>query len=94
MTATTTPQTVSHASADSGGFLRNSWQGWPLERMLFVLSATITGSSAILAALVSPWFGLLTGFVAVDVMLFAVVGNCPGSLILRHVFGVKSGFDR
>ncbi len=30
--------------------------GWPLERALFALAGTVTLASALLAALVSPWF--------------------------------------
>ena len=69
-------------------------QGWPLERILFALAGTMTGLSALLSALVSPWFLLLTGFVAVNQLLFVSVGNCPASLILRHVFGVKAACER
>lgn len=66
---------------------------WPLERILFAMAGTMTGLSALLSALVSPWFLLLTGFVAVNQLLFVAVGNCPASLILRHVFGVKAACD-
>ncbi len=64
---------------------------WPLERILFALAGTMTGLSAVLSALVSPWFLLLTGFVAFNQLLFATVGDCPASLILRHGFGVERG---
>lgn len=74
--------------------LRASSRGWPLERILFALAGTMTGLSALLSALVSPWFLLLTGFVAVNQLLFVSVGNCPASLILRHVFGVKAACER
>lgn len=69
-------------------------QRWPLERILFVLAGTMTGLSALLGALVSPWFLLLTGFVAFNQLLFAAVGDCPASLILRHGFGVERGCSR
>ncbi len=71
-----------------------STRGWPLERILFLMAGTMTGLSAVLSALVSPWFLLLTGFVAFNQLLFVSVGNCPASLILRHVFGVKAACDR
>lgn len=74
--------------------LRASSRGWPLERILFAMAGTMTGLSAVLSAVVSPWFLLLTGFVAVNQLLFASVGNCPASLILRNVFGVKAACDR
>lgn len=73
---------------------RKGWRGWPLERILFVLAGTMTGLSALLAAFVSPWFLLLTGFVAVNQLLFASVGDCPASLILRHGFGARRAAER
>ncbi len=51
---------------------------WPLERVLFALAGTMTLISAALAALVSPWFLLLTAFVGVNQWLYVVVGACPG----------------
>lgn len=67
---------------------------WPLERILFVLAGTVTGLSALLSALVSPWFLLLTGFVALNQLLFATLGDCPASLILRLGFGVERACPR
>ena len=46
--------------------------------------------SAALAALVSPWFLLLTGFVGVSQWLFVLVGACPASLVLRRLFSLQS----
>jgi hypothetical protein len=39
---------------------------WPLERVLFALAGTVSLISAALAALVSPWFLLLTAFAGVN----------------------------
>ncbi len=39
---------------------------WPLERVLFALAGTMTLVSAVLAAIVSKWFLLLTAFVGVN----------------------------
>ena len=50
----------------------------------------MTGLSALLAAFVSPWFLLLTGFVALNQLLFASVRHCGASLILEHVFGAQA----
>jgi len=69
-------------------------QRWPLERILFLLAGTMTGLSALLSAFVSPWFLLLTGFVAFNQLLFVTVGDCPASLVLRHRFGVERGCPR
>ena len=61
---------------------------WPLERVLFAMAGTVTLVSALLAALVSPWFLLLTAFVGVNQWLFVTVRNCPASLVLRR-FGLS-----
>lgn len=62
---------------------------WPLERVLFALAGTVTLLSALLAALVSPWFLLLTAFVGLNQWLFVIAGACPASLILARVFGLR-----
>jgi hypothetical protein len=67
---------------------------WPLERILFLMAGTMVGLSAVLSALVSPWFLLLTGFVAVNQLAYVAFGNCPSSLVLRRRFGIKAGCDR
>jgi hypothetical protein len=63
---------------------------WPLERVLFALAGTVTLLSVALAALVSPWFLLLTTFVGVNQWLYVLFGACPASLILRRLFGLRS----
>jgi hypothetical protein len=67
---------------------------WPLERILFLMAGTMTGLSALLSAFVSPWFLLLTGFVAANQLAFVAFGNCPSSLVLRRYLGVKAACDR
>ena len=61
---------------------------WPLERVLFAMAGTMTLISAALAALVSPWFLLLTAFVGISQWLYVTVRNCPASLVLQR-FGLK-----
>ena len=68
-----------------------SAQRWPLERILFLLAGTITLTSAVLAALVSPWFLVLTAFVALSQWAFVAVGACPASVVLERVFGFRKG---
>jgi len=63
---------------------------WPLERVLFALAGTVTLTSALLAATISPWFLLLTAFVGVNQWLYVTVGACPASLVLQRAFGVSS----
>lgn len=67
---------------------------WPLERILFLMAGTMTGLSALLSAFVSPWFLLLTGFVAANQLAFVAFGNCPSSWVLRRHFGVRAAGER
>lgn len=89
MSDTSLTQVPANVAAVDDDSLRTPGRGWPLERALFVLAGTMTGLSALLGAFVSPWFLLLTGFVAVNQLLFAAVNDCPASLILRHGFGFR-----
>jgi hypothetical protein len=84
-TATSSPP----ASARSSG-----GTAWPLERVLFLMAGTMTGISALLSAIVSPWFLLLTGFVAVNQLAFVTFGNCPSSWLLRRYAGLRSAGER
>jgi hypothetical protein len=72
---------------------RISWSRWPLERVLFVLAGTMTLLSVALAALVSPWFLLLTAFVGVNQWLYVIAGTCPASIVLRRACGLRSAVD-
>ena len=67
---------------------------WPLERVLFLMAGTMTGLSALLSALVSPWFLLLTGFVALNQLALVAFGNCPSSWVLRRYFGLRGAGER
>jgi len=67
---------------------------WPLERVLFAMAGTMTLLSALLAAFVSPWFLLLTVFVAVNQWLYVTVGACPASLALERVAGIEKRCPR
>jgi hypothetical protein len=61
-----------------------------LERVLFALAGTMTLLSAALAALVSPWFLLLTAFVGANLWLYVLIGACPASLALGRLFSLRS----
>lgn len=62
----------------------------PLTRALFALAGTVTLVSIALAALVSPWFLLLTAFVGLSQWMYVAFGVCPASLVLsRAPFIVK-----
>ena len=62
---------------------------WPLERVLFAMAGSMTLLSALLAAVVSPGFLLLTAFVGVNQWAYVTVRACPASVVLRR-FGVQS----
>ena len=64
--------------------------GWPLERVLFALAGTMTLLSAALAAVVSPWFLLLTAFVGVNQWLYVGLGACPASVVLTRLLRLRS----
>lgn len=64
--------------------------GWPLERILFAMAGTVTLVSAGLAAVVTPWFLVLTAFVGVSQLLYVLVGACPASIVIRRAFGARS----
>jgi hypothetical protein len=70
--STTTAPTTSH---------------WPLERVLFAMAGTMSLVSALLAAVVSPWFLLLTAFVGVNQWMYVMLRGCPASVVLKR-FGV------
>lgn len=61
-----------------------------LDRAVLALAGTITLVSALLAALVSPWWLLLTAFVGLNLLQPAITGICPAAAILRR-FGVTTG---
>ena len=58
---------------------------WPLERILFAMAGTVGLVSALLAAVVSPWFLLLTAFVGLNQWAYVLVRACPASLILKRL---------
>jgi hypothetical protein len=76
------------ASADRDGGPERA--RWPLERVLFALAGSMTLLSAALAAVVSPWFLLLTAFVGINQWLYVLFGACPASLVLSRLFALRS----
>ena len=65
----------------------NTTSKWPLERVLFAMAGSVTLISALLSALVSPWFLILTAFVGVNQWMYVTVRSCPASVVLKK-FGV------
>ncbi len=58
---------------------------WPLERILFLLAGTMTLIGVVGGLVLSPWLWALPAFVAVNQIVFVVIGACPASLILERV---------
>jgi hypothetical protein len=56
----------------------------PLERILFALAGTMTLLTIVLALTVSPWLLALGVLVGVNQWLFATLGVCPASAVLRR----------
>ncbi len=73
----------------SGGCETERSGRWPLERALFAIAGTVVLIGAALSALVSPWFLLLVAFVGVNQWLYVLAGDCPMSLLLTRVFGLR-----
>ena len=61
-----------------------------LDRAVLALAGTITLVSALLAALVSPWWLLLTAFVGLNLLQSSVTGFCPAAMVFRRA-GLSSG---
>lgn len=92
MTTTHPPTESTQARPSSNG--HPPPRRWPLERVLFLMAGTMTGLSAVLSAVISPWFLLLTGFVAVNQLAFVAYGNCPSSWLLRRYLGLRGASER
>lgn len=82
------------AATDSARRAKTAARAWPLERVLFMMAGTVTLLSALLSALVSPWFLLLTGFVGLNQLAFVAFGNCPSSWLLQRYAGIERGCPR
>ena len=61
-----------------------------LDRAVLALAGTIVLTSALLAALVSPWWLLLAAFVGLNLLQSSVTGFCPAALVLRRL-GLREG---
>lgn len=61
-----------------------------LDRAVLAIAGTVTMLSALLVALVSPWWLLLTAFVGLNLLQSSATGICPAAIILRRL-GVTAG---
>ncbi len=86
----TTRRICSAAVAADAGPNEVTASAWPLERALFLMAGTFVLAGALLAALVSPWFLLLTAFVAVNQLLYVAARDCGASIMLKRFTSLKS----
>lgn len=63
---------------------------WYLERIIFLIAGAIVLLSLGLGFYVSKYWFLLTGFVGINLIVFALTGFCTMANILVK-FGIKSG---
>ena len=61
-----------------------------IDRAVLALAGTLTLLSAVLAAVFSPWWLLLAGFVGANQLQASLTGFCPAALILGRL-GVPTG---
>ncbi len=62
---------------------------WTLERALFAMAGTVTLAGVALGVLVSPWFLVLPAITGLSQWSYVVVGDCPASLVLKRLTGLK-----
>jgi hypothetical protein len=59
--------------------------GWPIARVVPLLAGTLVLVSALLAAAISPWWLVLTGFVGANLLFYSAAGWCPATLLLQRL---------
>ncbi len=62
---------------------------WYMERLIWLIAGIFTLTGTILAVVHSPYWLILTGFVGVNLLIFAFTGFCIMANILDKL-GVKS----
>lgn len=89
---TTTPTTRASApiAAGAAGSACHTTSVWPRERVLFALAGTATLLGAALAALVSPWFLLMTAAIGANQLLLVATGLCPASMVIDRVLARRA----
>lgn len=61
-----------------------------VDRIVLTLAGTLVLTGTGLAALVSAWWLLLTGFVGANLLQSSLTGFCPAAVLLRRL-GVPTG---
>lgn len=61
-----------------------------VDRAVLAIAGMMVLLSALLSALVSPWWLLLTAFVGLNLLQSSVTGFCPAAMVLARL-GVSPG---
>ncbi|WP_235216058.1 YgaP family membrane protein [Mycobacterium kyorinense] len=80
-------------SIERGAFGMPKPQGWPIERIVTLMAGAVVLITLALGREHSSRWRLLTGFVGVNLLLDAMVGWCPMSVVL-HRLGVPTDSER
>ncbi|MEU6583905.1 DUF2892 domain-containing protein [Nocardia sp. NPDC046763] len=64
---------------------------WSIDRIVPALAGTMVLLSLALVLAFSPWWLLLTAFVAANLLLFGLVGWCPTTLLLQRLGVPRTG---
>lgn len=65
-------------------------RGWTIDRLVPLLAGILVLVSTGLAAVLSPWWLVLTMVVGANLLLYSAVGWCPATLIMARL-GVLAG---
>jgi len=63
-------------------------KSWYMERAIFLIAGCVILFSLLMAWYVSPYWLILTGFVGVNLIIFALTGFCIMANLL-YAFGVR-----
>ncbi|MCX5741900.1 MAG: DUF2892 domain-containing protein [Proteobacteria bacterium] len=61
-----------------------------IDRLILIFAGTMILIGTVLAAMVSPWFLIVTGFVGANLLQSAFTGFCPLAKILKRA-GCSTG---
>ncbi|MGW4351047.1 YgaP family membrane protein [Nocardia sp. NPDC004582] len=64
---------------------------WTIDRIVPVVAGTMVLLSIALVLAFSPWWLLLTTFVAANLLLYGFAGWCPMTLLLRRLGVPRTG---
>ncbi|MEO8814786.1 MAG: DUF2892 domain-containing protein [Mycobacterium sp.] len=87
------PNQQEEVPAERGTFGLPKPQGWPLDRAVSLMAGAIVLTTLILGRAHSSRWRILTGFAGANLLLNAIVGWCPASLLM-HRLGVPTAAER